>query len=90
MRLGTSTKRGREAKESESQRREQILRKKIETIKKAMAKAEKKHAQDMARLRWQQKALKENLSEIGSSYDVQSDSSPVGKENSANNDTFGG
>ena len=90
MQLGTSTKRGREARESESQRREQILRKKIETIKKAMAKAEKKHAQDMARLRWQQKVLKQNISEIGSSDDVPSDSSLVGKENSANNGTSSG
>ena len=86
VRLGTSSKRGREAKESESQRREQNLRKKIETIKAAMAKAEKKHAQDMARLRWQQKVLKQNLSEMGSSDDVPSDSSPLGKENSANNE----
>ena len=90
MQLGTSTKRGREARESESQRREQILRKKIETIKKAMAKAEKKHAQDMARLRWQQKVLKQNISEIGSSDNVPSDSSLVGKENSANNGTSSG
>ena len=82
MRIGTPSKRGREAKESESQRREQNLRKKIETIKAAMAKAEKKHAQDMARLRWQQKVLKQNLSEMGSSDDVPSDSSTVGKENS--------
>ena len=86
MRLETSSKRGREAKESESQRQEQNLRKKIETIKAAMAKAEKKHAQDMARLRWQQKVLKQNLSEMGSSDDVPSDSSPLGKENSANNE----
>ena len=49
--------------------------------------AEKKHTQDMARLRWQQKVLKQNLDEMTSSSVVVSSetSSPVeGKENSIN------
>ena len=79
---------GENKKESELQRREQHLRKKIHTIKEAIAKAEKKHTQDMARPRWQQKVLKQNLAEMASSSVVvssESPSSPVeGKENSVN------
>ena len=78
---------GENKKESELQRRERHLRKKINTIKEAITKAEKKHTQDMARLRWQQKVLKQNLAEMASSSVVVSSetSSPVeGKENSIN------
>jgi len=78
---------GENKKESELQRRERHLRKKIHTMKEAITKAEKKHTQDMARLRWQQKVLKQNLAEMTySSVVVSSEtSSPVeGKENSVN------
>ena len=87
MRLGTSSQRGSETKESESQRREIHLRKKVQTIKEAMVKTEKKHAQDIARLRWQQKVLKQHLSEMARPSDVTPDSVPGEKENTANNGT---
>ena len=74
-----SSKRG-----SEIKRREQHLCKKIHTIKKAIAKAEKKHTQDMARLRWQQKVLKQNLAEMASSDNSLSDATPEEKENTTN------
>lgn len=65
--------------ESESERRERHLEKKIATVKAAIETNEKKHRQDMAKLRWQQRVLRDNIADMASK-EAAVDDATEGKE----------
>jgi hypothetical protein len=55
------------------------LEKKIATVKAAIETNEKKHRQDMAKLRWQQRVLRDNIADMASK-EAAVDDATEGKE----------